>query len=224
MQTPVFFFVGPVGHGKTTAREIVSKITHLSGASCSDVIYRFLAIRRGVSVESLRALPKEDLRPALIEAGDYLCGQIGELKEVAVDSRIEKDVWRIPSALIRLLYLNGHNSIDGVRRRLELTHAIQHLEWNGVPSIVIHVSDPRKPIIKDNSEDLSDLAELKIVNDGTVEDLEAKLRAFIEKRFGPQEDPSVPPARIDQRDTITPDGITLPDGQNVPLAQPASSQ
>jgi hypothetical protein len=179
---PVIFVCGPVGHGKTTAREILSRITHLKGGSCSDVIYAILAQRRGVSVESLRHIPKEEIRPALIEVGDFVCGSVGQLTEVPVNN-IDESLYRHPSALIRTLYLSGYNVIDGVRRRLELQHARDHLDWNGVRSVVIHVEDPRKPKIADNSEDLRDLADNQIINDGTVNDLEIKLRAVLEQHF-----------------------------------------
>lgn len=183
MQAPVIFVVGPVGHGKTTCREILSRITHLKGGSCSDVIYAVLAARRGVSVQSLREVPKEELRPTLIEVGDWLCGQIGQLAEVAAKPEIDETVYRAPSALIRTLYLNGYNVIDGVRRKLELQHAKEHLEWNGVRTVVIHVSDPRKPLIADNSEDLTPLADNAIVNDGTPEELEQKLLDILDQHF-----------------------------------------
>jgi energy-coupling factor transporter ATP-binding protein EcfA2 len=180
---PVFFVVGPVGHGKTTAREILSRLLHARGGSCSDVIYHFLSIRKGVSIDDLRQLPKEQFRPQLIEAGDYLCGQIGQLAEVPENEAVDAEVYRHPSALIRTLYMNGFNVIDGVRRRLELEHAKDHLDWAGVEQFTIHISDPRKPTIADNSEDLRDLADEQIVNDGTPEELEQKLSAALSKRF-----------------------------------------
>lgn len=183
MQAPVIFVVGPVGHGKTTSREILSRITHLKGGSCSDVIYAVLAARRGVSVQSLREIPKEELRPLLIEVGDWLCGQIGVLSEVPTHPEVDETVFRAPSALIRTLYLNGYNVIDGVRRKLELQDARYHLEWNGVRSIVIHVSDPRKGVIADNSEDLTPLSDNQVLNDGTEAELEEKLLAVLDQHF-----------------------------------------
>ncbi len=183
MNAPCIFVIGPVGHGKTTAREILARLTHLKGGSCSDVIYAVLAARRQVSVESLKQIPKEELRPALIELGDFLCGQVGTLAELPVNADIDSTLYRSPSGLIRTLYMNGYNVIDGVRRRLELQDAKQHLDWNGVRQVVIHVFDPRKPIIKDNSEDLKDLADNCIINDGTVNDLEIKLLAVLDQHF-----------------------------------------
>lgn len=188
MNAPCIFVVGPIGHGKTTAREILSRVTHMKGASCSDVIYHVLAARRStpekrVSVEELRQTPKEALRPVLIELGDFICGQIGTITEVAANAEVDESLFRSPSALIRALYMNGYNVIDGVRRRLELQDAKTHLDWNGVRAITIHVFDPRKPLIQDNSEDLRDLSDNQIVNDGTVNDLEIKLKAVLEQHF-----------------------------------------
>ena len=195
---PVFFVVGPAGHGKTTARELLCEITHgLKGASCSDIIYHFLAVRRNVSVELLKQIPKEELRPALIAAGDYLTGQIGTLQEVAENTEIDSQIYRVPSILIRTLYLNGHNIIDGVRRRLELKDAFSHLEWNGVRHLTIHVENPNGPKINDNAEDLKEFADECIWNDGTREELRGKLTALVEKHFGPQDTTFAPMQIVD---------------------------
>ncbi len=183
MQAPVLFLVGPVGHGKTTAREILVRLTHQRGASCSDVIYHFLAQRNNVSVEQLKQIPKEELRPKLVEAGDFLCGTLEGIHEVAKNEEVDKEVFRHPSALIRTLYMNGYNIIDGVRRRLELEDARKHLEWNGVRSFIFHIHDPRKPLLKDNSEDLTGLADNLISNDGTESDLEIKLKLAVEQHL-----------------------------------------
>ena len=82
-----------------------------------------------------------------------------------------------------MLYHNNYNIIDGVRRRLELQHAIQHLEWNGIRVLSIFVSKPDGPTIPDNTEDLSDLCDEQVLNDGTVEDLEKKLVEILVRRF-----------------------------------------
>lgn len=181
-QPPVFFVVGPPTHGKTTTREILARLTRLKGGSCSDVIYAFLAARHNTTVEKLREIPKEDLRPRLIAAGDFLCGMDGPM-DAAEKPEVDQEVFRHPSALIRTLYMNGYNVIDGVRRRLELQHAKDRLDWCGVEQLTIHIVDPRKPVPQDNSEDLSDLADEKILNDGTPEELEAKLKAILERRY-----------------------------------------
>jgi hypothetical protein len=204
MQMPVIFIVGPAGHGKSASREIVSKITHMKGGSCSDVIYTILAARRGVSVASLREIPKEELRPLLIELGDWLCDPTAApLSEAAVNP-IDVDIFRAPSILIRTLYLNGYNVIDGVRRRVELQHAKGHLEWNGVRAVTIHVSDPRKPAITDNTEDLTDLADNVIVNDGTLEQLEEKLIQVLDQHFPGAREPHRPAQAAQALADVTP--------------------
>lgn len=188
MQPPVFFIVGKPQHGKTTVRQIVSKQTYLKGGSCSDIVYHFLAARRGVSIDVLRSFPKEALRPALIDAGNFLCG-VGAMSETAVNITLDEAMYRHPSALIRTLYLSGYNVIDGVRRRQEIQHAREHLDWNGVRSFVIKVDRPGVPDIVDNTEDLSEFADDVVLNDGTIEELEVKVKAVIEKHFGSQENP-----------------------------------
>ncbi len=194
---PVIFVVGPVGHGKSAAREILARLTHLKGASCSDVIYAFLAFRKDVSQESLRALPKESFRPQLIEAGDFMVGTLDAVNEqTAKSAELDASIYRRPSALIRTLYQNGYNVIDGVRRRAELVEAVDHLDWNGIRSLVIHIHDPRKPRIADNSELLSDLCQVSLTNDGTLEQLEEKLKKALESAFGPLVEPE-PMAIVD---------------------------
>ena len=179
---PVILVVGPCGHGKTTTREIISQLTELRGASCSDVIYHVLAQRRNVSVDSLRQEPKEALRPALIELGDFLCGQIGQLKEAPVND-VDSVMYRGPSAIIRALYLNGVTVIDGVRRRLELKDAIEKFEWLGIKALVIHVERPGGPKIDDNTESLKDAADECITNDGTPLELREKVIVLLKKYF-----------------------------------------
>jgi hypothetical protein len=188
---PVFFVCGKPQHGKTTVRNLLAQLTHLKGGSCSDVVYHFLAVRRQVSVEALRAEPKEALRPALCEAGDFLCGG-APLHEVPANPEVDGQVYRHPSTLVRTLYLNGYNIIDGVRRRLELQHAREHLDWNGVRSLVIYVDRPGQPEIVDNTEDLRETADEVVSNDGTIEDLQPKLISILEKHFGQQDVVPIP--------------------------------
>lgn len=195
MQPPVIFLIGPPGHGKTESRKILSEITHLKGQSTSEVIYAYLAERRGTTIAELKKIPKEELRAELIKAGDYLCGQVGQFGDAPAE--IDSQLYRIPSALVRMLYLAGHNIIDGVRRRLELSDAIKHLEWNGVRSLVLWIQRPAAPIIKDNTE-LSPLdAHLIIDNDGTLEELRGKLFHTLELTFGKQDELNKPVPVVD---------------------------
>lgn len=187
MQAPCFIIIGPPHHGKTELRKIVSEITSLKGESTSEVIYSFLAHRRKVPVADLKAIPKEVLRPELIEAGDFLVGLKESLAAPAIDPEIDQIVYRVPSALIRTLYVSGFNVIDGVRRRQELTDAINHLTWNGVRSVVIWVTRPGAETVADNTELTAADATDIIFNDGTLEDLRAQALAIIEKHFGKQD-------------------------------------
>ena len=194
---PVILICGPAGHGKTTAREILARIMQLRGGSCSDVVYAYLARIQGAKAEEtaakiaeLRAQDKEALRPTLMKIGNWLCGDVGNLKEdtslvYAENSEAHKDddLYRVPSSLVRMLVHNSYNVIDGIRRKLELQHAVDHLEWNGVRVLTIYVSRPGGPKVHDNTEDLSLLCDEQVLNDGTVEDLEKKLIEILVRRF-----------------------------------------
>ena len=184
MQPPVIFLIGPPQHGKTTARRMVEKLTGLSGASCSDVIYAFLAERRKVTIESLHELPKEEFRPTLIQAGDWLCGMDG-FREPAVDEKVDRDMLRVPSALIRTLVMAGVKVIDGARRALELEEAKKHLEWLGIRHLTIWVQKTGGPKIKDSTTVHSEQADETIFNDGTEADLVEALHKVLLKYFPP---------------------------------------
>lgn len=182
---PVFFLIGPPQHGKTTARRILSKLTGLKGASTSDVIAGFLAERKGVSYDSVRALPKELSRAEFIEAGNWLCGDDIKLAEAPKDITVDEESYRVPSALVRALYHSGVNVIDGCRRRLELDNARSHLQWNGVRTLVLYIERPDGPKIKDNTELTKDHADEYILNDGSEADLTEKLHTALTKHFPP---------------------------------------
>jgi hypothetical protein len=194
---PVILICGPAGHGKTTAREILARVMQLKGGSCSDVVYAYLARIQGAKPEEtaakiaeLRAQDKETLRPTLVKIGNWLCGDVGNLKEdtslvYAENSEAHRDddLYRVPSSLVRMLVHNGYGVIDGIRRKLELQHAVDHLEWNGIRVLTIYVSRPDGPRFEDNTEDLSSLCDEQVLNDGTVEDLEKKLIEILVRRF-----------------------------------------
>lgn len=191
MNAPIFFFIGPPQHGKTEARKLAAEITGLQGASCSDVIHAFLAARMNSTVEKWRAQDKEKRRAAEIEAGDFLCGHIGTLNLVAFDGTVDDDFYRCPSGLIRPLVQRGIRLIDGVRRRIELADAVNHLDWNGIPSVTIWVERPGAPNIKDNTELTREHATEHIVNDGDLAQLRASVRAVLEKYAPPKSEPSI---------------------------------
>lgn len=192
MNAPVIIVIGPPHHGKTEARKILSELTFLKGESTSTIIYNFLAHRRKVELADLLKVPKEDIRPELIEAGDFLVGKIDTIALDAVDPEIDKLVYRIPSALIRTLYMSGYNVIDGVRRKTELKEAVDHLNWNGVRSVIIWIERPGADTIQDNTELTQQDATDVVFNDGTLEDLKANLKLVLEKHFGKQDEKPAP--------------------------------
>lgn len=205
MQPPVFFLIGSPRFGKTTAQQLLSEITHLKGGSCSEIVYAFLALRRGTSVEALRALPKEELRPTLIRAGDFMVGEAAKFEDEPRDNKeIDGELYRIPSALIRTLYMNGYNVIDGVRRRSELLHALDHLEWNGIRCLTLWIERPGAPIINDNTDLHQHDADEVVLNDGSLADLREKLLKVLEKHFGVQDELDKPVEIVDVPEKVTP--------------------
>lgn len=186
---PFFIFIGPPHHGKTEARKIFCELTGLRGGSTSDVIYALLATEWKTTSDELKAKPKEEIRPKLIEFGDYLCGNIGRPKLVDGNEGglgDDRQVYRCPSALVRVLFHLGCQVVDGVRRRLELRETIDRLTWLGVPAITVWIERPGHPTVKDNTELTADDADVTLVNDGDLEAFRQKIREWIEKGCAPQ--------------------------------------
>jgi len=189
-QTPLFVFIGPPRQGKTTARKLFCEMTNLRGGSCSDVIYALMAQHKGIPEAELRAYEKEAVRSDLIEFGDYLCGAIGKLELVKATKPIREDLFRAPSALVRVLFHAGCRVVDGIRRRLELQETKERMEWLGVPVIVFWVERPGAETLKDNTAVTKEDANFVIINDGSPSDLKLKLQEWIDKHVQKTEAPA----------------------------------
>lgn len=175
---PVFLFLGPARHGKTTARKHFAELTGIPGASCSDVIYPLLADYLDITEEELRNMPKEEARPKLIEFGDWLCGKRDNVS--FSDKPLSETMYRGPSSLVRALYLSGIRVIDGVRRREELWDASRIFDWLNVPLMVFWVERPGADQIQDNTEVTVEDADVTLLNDSTPEHLKEKVKAWLD--------------------------------------------
>ena len=187
VQNPLFVFIGHPHHGKTTARKMFSELTGFAGGSCSDVIFAILSRHLGVPEAELRAADKEQLRPKLVEFGNFLCGDIGTLKLVdsappGVENKTAQ-LYRGPSSLVRVLFHVGCRVIDGVRRRLELNDVRNRMEWLGIPVVVFWVERPGEPVLQDNTELSKEDADIVLLNDGTPADLRQKVQDWVEKNI-----------------------------------------
>ena len=177
----VVLIVGQIGHGKSSVRAALSAASGLRGASCSDLIYEKLARKRGVTVASLRQIPKEQLRPELVALGDWLVG-VGDAASPAGIPWYGG--YRGYDALVWELFDGGFRIIDGVRRRVEMLATLARFRSMGVEPVVVHVERPMVPSVRDNSEDLRDFADFHVVNDGSREELAAKVRDLAEQLSG----------------------------------------
>ena len=131
----IFIITGPPLHGKTTFAEMLCTALNSTAGpgNTSDVIYAELADRLGVSVRALRRIPKEDLRPALVDLGNELC---------------DED----PGYLVRQL-VRRHRVLTGVRRCMEYIESPD-------PKHMIWLEYEGGPKIEDNTEyGLKDLAD-----------------------------------------------------------------
>jgi len=153
-----FFIIGLPQHGKTTTSKILEKLLGVASGSTSDYVYQALALKRGVTVEALRRIPKESLRPELVVTGDAIC---------AIN----------PTGLVEGLIGQGVTVIDGVRRKAELAACAYKLKKDGHQVMVWWIENPRVPKIPDNTEVTQEDAQKVIQNDGTIAALETRLQA-----------------------------------------------
>lgn len=178
----VYIFIGPPAHGKTLARKIFCELTGIKGASTSDVIYALMARFSGVSEAELRETPKEELRPKLVELGDYLCGGSDDLSKNAFKTPIPDNIYRGPSMLTRTLFHTGFLAFDGVRRKSELEEIRYTMAWLGLETFVLWVHRDEAPAIADNTEVTIEDATHVIANTGTPADLREKIVALLEPK------------------------------------------
>jgi hypothetical protein len=178
----VYIFTGPPANGKSLARKIFCELTGIKGASTSDVIYALMARFAGISEAELRETPKEELRPKLIELGNYLCGGSDDLSKNAFKDPIRDSIYRGPSMLTRALFHTGFRAFDGVRRKSELEEIRYIMDWLGIQTFVLWVHRDEAPSISDNTEVTIEDATNVIANTGTPADLREKIMALLDPK------------------------------------------
>jgi hypothetical protein len=183
------FVIGHARHGKTVFREALAKELGVKGASCSDTIYTVWSLISGIGEEALRERPKAETRPLLVALGNWLTTPAQSFTEFfpfwlfpgCVPGRLDGGFLPKPSAgaLVQFAWLNGVRVLDGIRREVELEDSGKFLRWSGVPPRIVWVANPRlgqEP--GDNFSIPPSRASRIFLNDGTVEDLQEKARAF----------------------------------------------
>lgn len=143
--------------GKNTLSEILAYHTGKKHGTCSDIIYENLSATFGMGESHLRSLPKEYIRHLLVAHGDHLT---------------EDD----PSFLVdRLIEDYGCEIICGVRRINELDAIMRKHD----SLVSVWVERPEQEEIKDNTEIYMELCTMRITNDGSITDLENKVKGLI---------------------------------------------
>jgi hypothetical protein len=148
--------------GKSTVATILGDLLQLKWGDTSDVIYKTIATRKGTTVDKLKEIPKEELRPELIEVGNYLCDQS-------------------PIALSYGLIKGGTSIVCGIRRKKEFNCLLTKLEALQVPYTTIFVKNKNVPDIKDNLEVTEDDCSIVINNDSGLSDLKNDLVYIFKK-------------------------------------------
>jgi hypothetical protein len=220
---PIFFVVGPAGHGKTTVRKMICEKTALKGDSCSSVIFAILETITGTPESELRKTPKEELRPVLVALGDLVTGHSTtipkEILELIPADNKEKAFSFLksitsPASLSRMIILAEGSVIDGVRRPAEFFQALAHLIWIGYGVIVVWVENPHKGKVPGDNFQL-DRSTIKpqfvLENSGTLDDLEQSVEKMLSSLgWTPLVTPGEPtilnangnPALVDEQPTI----------------------
>lgn len=188
---PIIFVVGPAGHGKTTVRKMICDKTGLKGDSTSNVLFAILELLTGTSEDEYRKMPKDEIRPMLVELGDVLTQTkptlSSEFLNKIPEDRREDALAKIrnlahPSTLTRHIFLAGGSVIDGVRRPAEFFSALTFLAWAGYNVITIWVENPGFPV---NEVDNFSLSRAKIrpqfiiENDGSLDSLEQHVEKIL---------------------------------------------
>jgi len=147
--------VGRARSGKTSFSEMLSSILGLKTAGTSKIVYEVVAKARGCTVADLLALPKEEIRPTLIDVADFLC-----------DGKVD--------VLSEMLYNRGYRILDGIRREEELKAIIHNHEC-----FVVYMQRD-KGTVDDNFNILPTKFMRLIENNGTLYDLQDKASDFAE--------------------------------------------
>lgn len=159
----IYIVMGRPKVGKSTTSGILARLLNKKWGDTSDIIYKVLADRRGTTVDVLRRIPKEELRPDLIVVGNELCNHS-------------------PLALSYALVQNGCNIICGVRRKSELTILVNKLKLDGFNVVTVWVDRDQAPTTEDNTEVTKNDCGVRINNSWDLIQLEKEISwVFVEK-------------------------------------------
>lgn len=152
----IVLIIGRARAGKTTAAKFLEHFSDWKSASTSEIVYDVVALATNTSVEELKKIPKESIRPTLIDTADYLC-----------------DIY--PSILSEGLIKKGYKIIDGIRRTKEM----DSLSGKNYGLFVIYLK--RNESIDDNFNIGEDYADVIVDNNGTLGELKEKIKEIYEE-------------------------------------------